>query len=149
MDILRLQWTSKNYRTSDSTQLSTLDANCLNLACANNDPQTLIQNICTKLSENRISREGIIGCLETMTETNPQGATTPGYQIIGDNCDLQALRAIHGKSVAETKATFFMPLLPNHRAAGGSWITDTEGLNDGAVKLGCKGRNKSAWFSKH
>lgn len=74
--------------TSDSTQLSTIDANCLNLACANHDPQTLIQNICTKLSENRISREGIIGCLETMTETNPQGATTPGYQIIGDNCDL-------------------------------------------------------------
>lgn len=73
---------------SDSSPLSTLDVNCLYLACASHDPQTLIRNMCSKLSENRVSKDGVIGCLEKMAETNPQGNATAGYQIIGDNCDL-------------------------------------------------------------
>lgn len=66
---------------------STLDASCLNLAC-DSEPQTVVRNIGSKLSDSGISRDGLIGCLEQMVHP-PQSLETPaGYQIIGDNCDL-------------------------------------------------------------
>lgn len=67
----------------------TLDATCLNLAC-NADTNTVVENICSKVLANGISQDGLVASVEQMnSEPNSSIATeNTGYQIVGDNCDL-------------------------------------------------------------
>ena len=74
--------------TCASSSLMTLDAACLNLACST-DTDSVMENICSKVMANNISKEGLIASLEQMSsESQNSVSTTNGYQIIGDNCDL-------------------------------------------------------------
>ena len=70
--------------------MSTIDATCLNLACAN-ESQFVVHNISSNLLDSGISHDGLNGCIEQMVHPAPsQTLETPalGYQSIGDNCDL-------------------------------------------------------------
>lgn len=72
--------------TSSSSSLMTLDATCLNLAC-NADTNTVVQNICSKVLESGISKDGLVASVNS--EQNSSIPTVnAGYQIVGDNCDL-------------------------------------------------------------
>ena len=72
--------------TSSSSSLMTLDATCLNLAC-NADTNTVVQNICSKVLESGISKDGLVASVNS--EQNSSVPTVnAGYQIVGDNCDL-------------------------------------------------------------
>lgn len=69
------------------SSMSTLDTSCLNLTC-NNEPNSVVHNICSKLLDSGISHNGRIGCLEQMIHLSQSLEKPNGYQIIGDNCDL-------------------------------------------------------------
>lgn len=74
--------------TCASSSLMTLDASCLNLACST-DTDSVMENICSKVMANNISKDGLIASLEQMScDSQNSVSTTNGYQIIGDNCDL-------------------------------------------------------------
>ena len=66
----------------------TLDTTCLNLACST-DTDSVMENICSKVMANNISKDALIASLEQMSnESQNSVSTTNGYEIVGDNCDL-------------------------------------------------------------